>query len=397
MSNSFEIINRIRLILDNVNEKDRISIHEPCFLNSNAKKYVNECIETGWVSSSGDWVLKFEKLISDFTGSKYVIAVSNGTDALRLSLYLAGVKPNDEVIMPPLTFVATANAVAHLGASPHFVDIEPQSLGISPNALQKRLDEVSIIKNGQVFNRFSGNRIAAVVPVHVFGLPSKIEEIKSICLNWNLPLIEDAAEALGSRVNKLDKKIHCGCFGEISTLSFNGNKIITTGGGGAILTNNELHAKRAKHLSSTAKISHPWRFYHDQIGWNDRLPNINAALGSSQIEKLEEKIIQKRILHSKYKNIFEDLKELEIISESKNTESNYWLVTLRLLCKNPEKIREKILQDAHESKIFIRPSWDLLNQLPMYKKSPSGELKEAINQSNRLINLPSSPQLIKNI
>ena len=248
-----------------------------------------DCIDSGWVSSSGKWVTQFEELIASYTGSKYVIVVSNGTNALRLS-YMVGVRANHEVLMPPLSFVATANAVRHLGASPHFIDVEPTSLGMCPMALEKRLNNIAVKKNNHVINKFTGKKISAVVPVHVFGLPAKIIEIKRVCSEWGLPLVEDAAEALGSSVLTNKCKIHCGCFGDFGTLSFNGNKIITTGGGGAILTNNYESFKLAKHISTTAKLDHPWEFFHDQIGWNDRLPNLNAALGVSQIEKLEEKL-----------------------------------------------------------------------------------------------------------
>lgn len=389
---SEEIVNRIQSVTGN-HDFD-ISIHEPSFSGSNAYKYLSECIDSGWVSSSGKWVSKFEELIAQHTRSKYVILVSNGTNALRLSLYVVGVRANHEVLLPPLSFVATANAISHLGALPHFIDIEPISLGMCPLALKKRLNKIAIKKTNGVFNKFTGNKISAVVPVHVFGLPSKIIEIKEICSNWGLPLIEDAAEALGSAVLKNNQKVHCGCFGDLGTISFNGNKIITTGGGGAILTNNYEYFKSAKHLSSTAKINHPWDFFHDQIGWNDRLPNINAALGVSQIEMLGEKLRLKRTLHSKYKEIFANFKEVEILEESENCESNYWLITLRLKEKKHEQLKTEILRYAHKLKIFLRPSWILLNKLPMYENSESGDLSEAYNQSNRLINLPSSPQLL---
>ena len=301
----------------------------------------------------------------------------------------------DEVIIPPLSFVATANAISHLGALPHFVDIEPNTLGMCPKALESRLEQIAVRRGKYLFNKVTGNKIKAVVPVHVFGLPAKILEINRICQKWNLPLVEDAAEALGSLISISDNdKRHCGCFGDIGMLSFNGNKIITTGGGGALLTDNFEMAKLAKHLSSTAKLNHPWEFYHDEIAWNDRLPNINAALGVSQIESLETKIRNKRILHSKYKEIFDDLDNIEILEEGINCESNYWLSTIRILGDKPEILRNEILSFAHSSKIFLRPSWTLINELPMYKDSVSADLSEAYNQSKRLINLPSSPQLI---
>ena len=316
MSSSKEIIDLIKDTINNCNEVSNVYLHEPYFIGSRAYEYIKDCLDSGWVSSSGRWVSTFENLISEYTGSKYSIAVSNGTVALRLALFLVGVRENNEVLIPPLSFVATANAVSHLGASPHFIDIESDSLGMSPTALEKRLNEVAFFKKGKVFNKVTGNEIAAVIPVHVFGLPAKIQEIKKVCSKWKLPVIEDAAEALGSHIMTRTKTIHCGCIGDIGTLSFNGNKIITTGGGGALLTNNKKLASLAKHLSTTAKVDHPWNFYHDQIGWNDRLPNINAALGVSQIESISQKLNKKRILHNKFIKAFQSLKDVEIIEES---------------------------------------------------------------------------------
>ena len=394
MVSSNEIIDRIKSSISNSQKLEKIQLHEPYFKGSNAYEYLKECIDTGWVSSSGKWVSEFENHLSNFTGSKYAIAVSNGTVALRLSLFLAGVRANDEVIIPPLTFVATAISIAHLGAMPHFVDIEPETLGICPNALDQHLSEFAERKGNEVFNKISKRKIAAVVPVHVFGLPAKIQEIKQVCSKWNLPLIEDASEALGSKIKTVNKFIHCGCFGDIGTLSFNGNKIITSGGGGALLTDNDNFAKLAKHLSSTAKVQHPWDFYHDHIAWNDRLPNVNAAIGCAEMEKINSKLRAKRILHSKFNKNFQDLKSVEIINERNNCESNYWLITLRLSGENVKMLRDDILNNAHKLKIFLRPSWILLNELPMYKSSFCGDITEAKNQSKRLINLPSSPHLL---
>ncbi len=390
---SKEIIDRIKLAINKADESSDVYLHEPSFVGTNAYEYIKDCLDSGWVSSSGEWVSRFENLISEFTGSNYAIAVSNGTDALRLALHIIGVKKGNEVMIPPLSFVATANAVSHLGATPHFVDIESDSLGMCPLALEKRLNQVGLIKEGELFNKITGNKISAVLPVHIFGLPSKIEEIRLICSKWKLPLIEDAAEALGSFIKTKAESIHCGCLGDIGTLSFNGNKIITTGGGGALLTNNKEIAESAKHLSTTAKKKHPWNFYHDKVGWNDRLPNINAALGVSQIEKIKDKLISKRNLHKRYLKYFHDLQEIEIIKEYNQNESNYWLVTMRINVNNPHILREEILKESHESKIYLRPCWNLLNDLPMYVEAPCGDLKEARNQSERLINLPSSPQL----
>ena len=395
MTNSKKILECIKLALNYSQNHKEIYIHEPEFIGSNAYKYIKDCLDSGWVSSSGEWVKKFEKSIETFTESKYAIAVSNGTVALRLALFLVGVRERDEVLIPPLSFVATANAVSHLNAFPHFIDIDSESLGMCPKALQKRLEEVALFKNGSLINKNTGRRISAAIPVHVYGLPAKILEIKKICKEWRIPLVEDAAEALGSRVQTSGKNIHCGCFGDIGILSFNGNKIITTGGGGALLTNKKSIASLARHLSTTAKAPHPWDFYHDNIAWNDRLPNINAALGSSQMEIIENKIKNKRRLHSKYIEYFRNIENVEIIKEANKSISNYWLITLRLKGENTEMLREKILKDSHEAKIFLRPSWILLNELPMYKNASFGDLSEAQNQSMRLLNLPSSPQLIK--
>ncbi len=391
-----EIIDRIKLSLHRNDFGEEIYLHEPYFKGSKAYDYLKECIDTGWVSSSGLWVSKFEDQLKEFTGAKYVVAVSNGTVALRLALYLNGVKAEDEVITSPLSFVATANSIRHLGAFPNFVDIESKTLGMSPEALKLQLSQIAEKRGKNVFNKITGRKISAILPIHIFGLPCRINEIKEICEDWNIPLVEDSAEALGSTVKKENKNIHCGCFGEIGTLSFNGNKIITTGGGGALLTGNKDFAKLAKHLSTTAKVPHAWDFYHDQVGWNDRLPSINAAIGCSQLEDIQNKLKSKRILQSIFKKNFEDIKDVEILNETENTNSNYWLITLRLLSNNSEKLRNQILSEAHKLKIFLRPSWILLNKLPMYKKSYSGDLSQAIYQSTRLINLPSSPQLLRN-
>ncbi len=390
-----KIINNILEITGN--EGKKIPIHEPNFKNTNAKSYVNECIDTGWVSTAGRWVEHFESQICQYTGSKYAIAVSNGTVGLRLALFLVGVQSSEEVIIPPMSFVATANSISHLGAVPHFVDIEEDSLGMCPKALKKRLEEVAVKKEGLTFNRISGKRIAAVLPVHVFGNPSKIIEISDICEEWNLPLVEDAAEALGSWVEYQNQKIHCGLFGDVSVISFNGNKVISTGGGGVLITNNHSLAKRARHLSTTAKINHPWNFDHDEIGWNDRLPNINAALGASQMEVLEEKLASKRKLYEKYLYIFRDMQGLEVIKESINCLSNHWLISIVLKEKDRDKLKETrdlILSLAHEKDILLRPSWNLLNNLKMYINCPSGDLEVAQDQAFRIINLPSSPQLL---
>ena len=393
---SSEIIKSIKKVIGPFQENENINLHEPDLINTNANSYLKNCVDTNWVSSAGEWVKEFEKYLSAYTGAKYVIAVSNGTVALRLALHGMGVKAEEEVLIPPLSFVATANAVSHLGATPHFIDIESETLGMCPQALERRLKEIAIKKGKFLFNKLTDKRISAVIPVHVYGLPAKIIEIKKICSEWGIPLVEDAAEALGSWIVDNDNSFkHCGCFGDVGTISFNGNKIITTGGGGALLTNNERIATHCRHISTTAKIKHPWDFYHDQIGWNDRMPNLNAALGVAQMEILETLVEKKRRLHKCYKKNFQDIEIAEIIGESKNSKSNYWLVTLRLKGKLDDNLKSNILQQAHDLKILLRPSWRLLSELPMYANSPFGDLSESFNQSKRLINLPSSPKLIK--
>lgn len=336
-------------------------------------------------------------MLSKFTGAKYAVAVSNGTVGLRLALYISGVKQSDEVLLPPLTFIATANAISHLGAIPHFVDIENENLGICPIKLSNYLDDICIKKNQETFNKNTKRRIKAIVPVHVFGNPAKLREIEKIAKKWGLKIIEDAAEALGSGYIVNKKFIHCGLIGEFGIISFNGNKIITTGGGGALITNNKELAIKAKHLSTTAKIKHKWEFNHDEMGWNDRMPNLNAALGVAQLENLAERLKNKEILFQKYINEFEEKNDLEIINPYKNTKKNNWLVTLRINnCDSAEAAlrQNQILKIAHENKMYLRPAWKPLNLISFLKECPSDNLDNALNQSRRLINLPSSPQII---
>lgn len=397
-----EIIKKTSKIIDFLNRLSSerpIALHEPYFYDTNAMEYARDCIESGWVSSAGKWVERFEMELIDFTRAENAIAVTNGTVALRLALHLVGVRSNDEVIVPPMSFVASANAVSHLGADPHFVDIESKTLGLCPNALKNRLDAIAVKKGKYIFNKETGKRIKAIVVVHVFGIPANIFSLKKIADEWNLPLIEDAAEALGSWViNKEKKKTHCGLIGDIGIISFNGNKVITTGGGGALITNNEIFATKAKHLSSTAKVQHQWEFFHDEVGWNDRMPNINAALGVAQLEVLEKRLNLKRELFKKYQDFFSKLSGFDLIREEENTKSNYWLITMRLLTNNQNELielRDQILRNAHEKKILLRPVWHLLNKLIIYKNKPSAKTTVAENESMRLINLPSNPNLLQ--
>jgi len=369
-----------------------IALHEPDFSGTQAWTYVRDCLDSGWVSTAGRWVSRFEQALCACTGAEHAVAVTNGTVALRLALHLVGVSAGDEVLLPPLSFVATANAVAHLGAMPHFVDVEAGSLGIDPAALAARLEAVAERREGGVFNRITGRRLAAVLPVHIFGHPARIQELRAVSEAWGLPLVEDAAEALGSWRDAT----HCGLVGAVGTLSFNGNKLITTGGGGALLTHSAELAQRARHLSTTAKLPHPWEFEHDAVGWNDRLPNLNAALGVAQLEDLDRRLAAKRRLAERYAAAFENLPSVELVAEPEGCRSNHWLVTLRFLADDPavaEAQRLQVLETAHAEGLLLRPVWRLLHQLPMYAEAPRSELTVAEDQACRLLNLPSSPQL----
>ena len=400
--NSEELIENIFSQINKVTgpySKDKpIALHEPDFKDTKASEYIADCLNNGWVSSAGSWVTQFENLICKYTNAKYAVAITNGTDALRLALYVMGVRSGDEVIMSPISFIATANAVSHLGAKPYFVDIERNSLGISPTALQKELNLIGIKRGQTVFNKKSGRRISAILPVHVFGHPSEVFKIKATAEEWNLPIVEDAAEALGSWKVHKEKKIHCGLIGDIGIISFNGNKVLTTGGGGVIITDNKEKALKAKHLSTTAKIEHPWEYDHDQVGWNDRLPNINAALGVAQLEKLEFIISKKRKLANMYKELFNNFEDIKILDEPNDSISNFWLNTLRFNFYDIKKvkiIRNNLLEQSHKFGLMLRPTWKPLHLLKPYLSSPRGILNISEEEHLRLINLPSSPKLIR--
>ena len=335
---------------------------------------------------------RFEQELCAATGASYAVAVTNGTVALRLGLHLLGVRAGDEVLMPPLSFVATANAVAHLGAKPHFVDVEPGSLGLDPEAVRDRLETVAVQSADGLRNRETGRRLGAVLPVHVFGHPARLPELMEVAEAWGLPVLEDAAEALGSWRGDS----HCGLFGGAGCLSFNGNKLITTGGGGALITNDPELAQRARHLSTTAKLPHPWAFEHDSVAWNDRLPNINAALGVAQLEDLPRRLESKRHLANAYAAAFSNVKGVELVAEPEGCKSNHWLVSLRFTtpCIDAaEAQREEVLVAALREGLMLRPVWRLLHELPMYIDAPQGPLPVALDQAARLLNLPSSPQL----
>jgi aminotransferase in exopolysaccharide biosynthesis len=362
-------------------------LHEPSF-EGNEWSYLKECLDSTYVSSVGKFVDKFESELAIYTGAKYAVTVTNGTSALHMALLLAGVESKDEVLIPALTFVATANAVTYCNATPHFVDSEEKTLGIDAQKLRNYLENISVQKSGKCVNKRTGNVIRALVPMHTFGHPSDLSSLVALANEYNLVLIEDAAESLGS----FYKGQHTGTFGLMGALSFNGNKTITTGGGGAILTNDEVIARRAKHLTTTAKLPHKWEFIHDEIGFNYRMPNINAALGCAQLEQLTAKLFSKRKLYSLYKESFSKIEDIELFKEPLDAESNYWLQTI-LISKESAPLRDEILTESNNSGYMTRPVWRLLNELIPFRNCPSMNLDGAIDLAGRVINIPSSPNL----
>lgn len=371
----------IEFIKDLYKTEDFIPLHEPRFVG-NEKKYVNECIESTFVSSVGKYVDKFEEEVAKFTGSKYAIATVNGTAALHIALLMAGVERDDEVITQPLTFIATCNAISYLGGVPVFVDVDKDTMGLSPDKLEDFLSKNTEIINGECINKSSKRRIKAIVPMHTFGFPVKMDEIIAVCKKYHLKIVEDAAESLGSYY----KGKHTGTFGLLGTLSFNGNKIITTGGGGMIITNDENIAKKAKHITTTAKIPHRWDYEHDTVAYNYRLPNINAALGCAQMESLPDFLLKKRKLASLYNGFFED-KTPGFVTETKDTISNYWLNALIL---NSLEERNTFLEQTNNNGVMTRPIWKLMNNLSMYKTAQRGNLENAEWLEARVVNIPSS-------
>lgn len=365
-----------------------VGLHEPSF-EGNEWLYLKECLDSTFVSSVGKFVDRFEDELQIYTGAKYAISVVNGTAALQIAFKLAGVQADDEVLVPALTFVATVNAVTYCNAIPHFVDSEETTLGIDTSKLRDYLQKNTSQHSGKCINNQTGRVIRALVPMHTFGHPSDIDGLLAIANDFNIVLVEDSAESLGSFYGGQ----HTGTFGLLGTLSFNGNKTITTGGGGAILTNNEALARHAKHLTTTAKIPHAWEFRHDEVGYNYRMPNINAALGCAQLEKLPTKLASKRELFKRYQSAFAHVKGVSLLSEPKNCQSNYWLQTL-LLDKTEFENRDLILESTNRTGIMTRPAWVLINELEPFKGFPSMDLATAKSLSERIINIPSSPGLV---
>jgi perosamine synthetase len=364
------------------------TLHEPRF-NGNEWIYLKECLDSTFVSSVGKFVDRFEDDLAKYTGAKKAVAVVNGTAALHVALRLAGVDAGDEVLLPALTFIATANAVAYCQATPHFVDSEERSLGIDAVALREYLSNTTDLYGNQCVNRSTGRVIRAVVPMHTFGHPVDIDALLRVAHDFHLHLIEDAAESLGSTIGGR----HAGTFGLMGTLSFNGNKTITTGGGGAILTNNIELGKRAKHLTTTAKLPHRWNFLHDEVGYNYRLPNLNAALGCAQLEQLPGFLNDKRRLFGRYKAAFENVKGVRLLAEPVGCTSNYWLQTL-LLDESFANQRDAVLTATNDAGFMTRPVWALMNNLSMYSAAPRAPLPVAEALEQRVINIPSGSGIL---
>jgi perosamine synthetase len=358
-----------------------IPLHEPRFIG-NEKKYLNDCIDSTFVSSTGKFVDEFEEKIAKYTGAKYAVATSNGTSALHIALLLANVAKNDEVITQPLTFVATCNAISYCGADPVFIDVDKDTMGLSPSALQTFLEKNTTVTGQQCVNNNTGKIIKACVPMHAFGHPCRIDDIKDICDKYKILLIEDAAESLGS----FYKDKHTGTFGQMGVISFNGNKIITAGGGGCVITDDEVLAKKAKHLTTTAKVPHKWEYVHDMIGYNYRMPNLNAALLVAQLENLESFLLEKRKLAKRYKQFFKD-KEYTFVEELTVSQSNYWLNAVIL--KDKEQ-RDLFLDETNSQGVMTRPIWKLMSKLSMFKNAQHGDLSNSDWLEQRVVNIPSS-------
>ena len=375
----------VGFIQDIYKTKEFIPLHEPRFLG-NEKKYLNDCIDSTFVSSVGKYVDMFEEQFASYVGSKYAVATVNGTSALHISLILAGVEKDNEVITQPLTFIATCNAISYIGAKPIFVDVDIDTMGLSPKFLKEFLEINCEIIDNKCINKITDKTIKACVPMHTFGHPCRIDEIKEICDNWHIVLVEDSAESLGSYY----KDKHTGSFGKLGAFSFNGNKIITSGGGGVIVTDDEALAKRAKHLTTTAKVPHPFEYVHDEIGYNYRMPNLNASLLVAQLEQLDTFLASKRELALKYEEFFSYTKDIDFIKEPKESKSNYWLQAVIVKDINN---RDNFLEFTNKNGVMTRPIWRLMNELEMFKDAECGDLSNSKYLEERVVNIPSSVRI----
>lgn len=398
MANYKTIIDFIKSVYGN---KEFTPLAVPVFAG-NEKKYLNECIDTTFVSSVGKFVDRFEEEMARYTGAKRAVVCVSGTNALHMALLLAGVKKDDEVLTQALTFIATCNALSYIGAHPVFLDVDTSTMGLSPNAMKEWLHKNAVVrKNTRItelpesqdfafcedelacFNKKTGRRIKACVPMHTFGHPVRIEEIATLCKEWHIELVEDAAESIGSTY----KSQHTGTFGKIGAISFNGNKTITTGGGGMLLFNDEELGAYAKHITTQAKIPHRWEFRHDHIGFNYRMPNINAALGCAQLENIEKYIASKRKVAAEYEEYFKHEPDIDFFVDSSNTRSNYWLNVVILKNKAAQL---EFLQQTNDNGVMTRPIWELMNRLPMFENCENDGLKNTVWFADRVVNIPSS-------
>jgi len=368
--------------------QDFVPLAVPVFIG-NEKKYLNECIDTTFVSSVGKFVDRFEEDTARYTGCKRAVVCVSGTNALHMSLMLAGVERDDEVLTQALTFIATCNALSYIGAHPVFIDVDKDTMGLSPVAVREWLSKNSEQKNGECYNKRTGRRVKACVPMHTFGHPVHLDELVEVLKEYNIELVEDAAESIGS----LYKGKHTGTFGKVGALSFNGNKTITTGGGGMMLFNDEELGAFAKHITTQAKIPHRWEFRHDHIGYNYRMPNINAALGCAQLEHIEEYVASKRETAKAYEEFFKDIPEIDFFVEPKDTRSNYWLNVVILKDKEAQ---QSFLQYTNDNGVMTRPIWELMNRLSMFENCENDGLKNTIWFVDRVVNIPSSVRVKEN-
>ena len=365
-----------------------IPLHAPLFIG-NEKKYLDECIDSTFVSSVGKFVDRFEEMVAEYTGAKRAVVCVSGTNALHMAMLLVGVERSDEVLTQALTFIATCNAISYIGAHPVFIDVDKETLGLSPDAVSTWLTKNAVIKDGQCYNIHTGRRVKACVPMHTFGHPVRIKELAAICNDWYIELVEDAAESIGS----FYEGQHTGTFGKVGVISFNGNKTITTGGGGMLLFRDEELGKFAKHLTTQAKVPHRWEFVHDHVGYNYRMPNINAAIGCAQMENLERYVENKRETAERYKEFFRSIPGITFVTEPENCRSNYWLNVVLL---KDRQAQQKFLEYTNDHGVMTRPAWQLMNKLEMFRDCEIDGLENTLWLEERIVNIPSSVIKIKN-
>ena len=375
----------ISFIKDLYGNQEFVPLSVPKFIG-NEKKYLDDCIDTTFVSSVGQYVDRFEKDMAAYTGAKRAVVCVSGTNALHMAMMLAGVERDDEVLTQALTFIATCNAISYIGARPVCVDVDRSTMGLSPDAVKEWLFKNAEIRNGQCYNKNTNHRVKACVPMHTFGHPLRIEELAAICAEWHIELVEDAAESIGSK----HKGVHTGLFGKVGALSFNGNKTITTGGGGMLLFMDEELGALAKHLTTQAKVPHRWEFRHDHIGYNYRMPNINAALGCAQLEHLDDFIADKRETAKAYAEFFKNVEGIDFFTEPENSFSNYWLNVV-IMPDHDKQI--EFLQETNDNGVMTRPIWELMIRLPMFEHCQHDDLKNTIWFADRVVNIPSSVRL----